>query len=275
MLGPPEPIVMPVAPNIVHLDVNLIRPEEGLGRQRSREGHEQLQRSISQFGVLTPITVRVAPDGSGEYLLVKGQGRTLACRLLGLSTIPALVLSEEDGEVQKVQQFLVENVARLRMTSTDRALLMHRARQQGEETTEIARRFGVATATARRLLAQLEDASTAEVVALRTGRINLAIQAVVHRQVDLSDREAVMEIVAALGLRARELDQILLAVGWRELSGLGLDYQAERLVLLEWVCESFARESGSSLERLRAIAAAFPLAVDTAGRKVEVRRRGA
>ena len=44
------------------IPVALIRPEEGLGRKRSREGHKELQRSIQQFGVLTPITVRLAPD---------------------------------------------------------------------------------------------------------------------------------------------------------------------------------------------------------------------
>jgi ParB-like chromosome segregation protein Spo0J len=53
--------------------VERIRPEEGLGRKRYRDGHRELQRSIERFGVLTPITVRLAPDGSGEYLLIKGR----------------------------------------------------------------------------------------------------------------------------------------------------------------------------------------------------------
>src|ERR1039458_4158229 len=65
------------------IPVELIRPEEGLGRQRDREGHRELCRSIQHFGVLTPITVRPAPDESGEYLLIKGQGRTMACRGIG------------------------------------------------------------------------------------------------------------------------------------------------------------------------------------------------
>uniref|UniRef100_UPI00351A1CF6 ParB/RepB/Spo0J family partition protein n=1 Tax=uncultured Paracoccus sp. TaxID=189685 RepID=UPI00351A1CF6 len=111
-----------------------IRPEGGLGRKRDRAGHRELQRSIQQFGVLTPITVRPAPDGSGEYLLIKGQGRTLACRMLGVETIPAVVVDDAYAEAEKVQQFLVENVARLKMPPVDRALLIQRARQDGEET---------------------------------------------------------------------------------------------------------------------------------------------
>ena len=131
-----------------------IRPEDGLGRKRDRHGHRELQQSIAQFGVLTPITVRLAPDGSGDYLLIKGQGRTLACRLLGIEMIPAIVVDDQYGEHEKVQQFLVENVARLKMRPVDRALLIHRARQEGEETATIAKRFGLASVTVRRLLAQ-------------------------------------------------------------------------------------------------------------------------
>src|SRR5438132_9705402 len=112
------------AVRIREIPVERIRPEEGLGRQRDRGGHRDLCRSIEQFGVLTPITVRRAPDASGEYLLIKGQGRTLACRLLAIEKIPALIVDDHFAETQKVQQFLVENVARLRMRPVDRALLI-------------------------------------------------------------------------------------------------------------------------------------------------------
>src|SRR5215471_5244750 len=167
----PEGAVRPAndcPPRIQRVPVARIRPEEGLGRKRDREGHRELCRSIEQFGVLTPITVRRAPDGSGEYLLIKGQGRTLACRVLGIDKIPAIVVNDDFAENEKVQQFLVENVARLRMRPIDRALLITRARKRGEETAEVARRFGVTAATVRRLEAQLEGASSSEVAALKS-----------------------------------------------------------------------------------------------------------
>src|SRR5882724_797658 len=125
-------------PRVQRVPVAQIRPEDGLGRKRDREGHRELCRSIEQFGVLTPVTVRCAPDGTGDYLLIKGQGRTLACRLLGIDEIPAIVVDDSFAENVKVQQFLVENVARLRMRAVDRALLITRARQQGEETADVA-----------------------------------------------------------------------------------------------------------------------------------------
>src|ERR1700684_3205347 len=76
-------------PRVQNLLVDRIRSEEGLGRKRDRDGHRELRKSIEQFGVLTPVTVRLAPDGTSDYLLIKGQGRTLAWRMLGVGEVAA------------------------------------------------------------------------------------------------------------------------------------------------------------------------------------------
>lgn len=239
--------------------VSRIRPEEGLDRKREREGHRELQRSIEQFGVLTPITVRLAPDKSGDYLLIKGQGRTLACRLLGIESIPAVIVDDRYAENEKVQQFLVENVARLKMQPVDRALLICRARQAGEETADIARRFGVSAATVRRLLAQLEGASSSEVATLKAGDVNLALHAVVARHVSPRERSAVLELVARSSLRAKEAEALFVALGWRALEELGALYRNKRLALLRWACGVLEQLPGaSSKERIRQLAVKFP-----------------
>lgn len=243
-----------------------IRPEEGLGRKRDREGHLELQRSIQQFGVLTPITVRPTDDGSGDYLLIKGQGRTLACQILGIEVIPAIVVDESYAQDEKVQQFLVENVARLKMRPVDRALLIRRARENGEETTEIAQRFGVTATTVRRLLAQLEDASSTEVAALRSGEINLALHAVVTRHVDVSERADVVSVISAIDIRPKELDAIFSAFGWRNLAGLGSRHRPQRMALFSWACYSMASlTEGSIRERIRHLAMNFPAEFESDG----------
>ena len=224
--------------------VNCIRPEEGLGRKREREGHRELQRSIERFGVLTPITVRSAQDATGDYLLIKGQGRTLACRLLGIETIPAVIVDDRYTEDEKVQQFLVENVARLKMRPVDRALLIARARQEGEETIDVAKRFGVSPATVRRLEAQLEGASNSEVAALRSGRVNLALHAVISRHVVPAERPEVVSIFARYPMRVREVEALFVALGWRRLVALGEEHRAQRLILIGWACSS-ARPTAS------------------------------
>ena len=248
------------APRVQRVPVARIRPEDGLGRKRDRDGHRELRQSIEQFGVLTPVTVRLAPDDSGDYLLIKGQGRTLACRMLGMDKIPAIVVDDDFAENEKVQQFLVENVARLRMRPIDRALLIARARQDGEETAEVAKRFGVSAATVRRLESQLEGASKQEVAALKQGNVNLTLHAIIAKWVAPQERADAVSALASYTVRTKEMEALFQALGWRALVELGPAQRSQRLKLLAWACGELSKlPAGPIPERLAQLAALLPL----------------
>lgn len=238
-----------------------IRPEDGLGRKRDRDGHRELCRSIEQFGVLTPITVRQAPDNPKEFLLIKGQGRTLACQMLGIEKIPAIVVDDHFAETEKVQQFLVENVARLRMRPIERALLIAHARQGGEETTAVAKRFGVSYSTVRRLEAQLDGASKGEVTALRASNLSLSLHAVISRHVaNEEERIGVIGVVSASALRATDLETLFVGIGWKQLTELGVEHREQRLRLLKWACDTLGTiPKAPPKERLRQLALKLPV----------------
>lgn len=256
------------APCVQKVPVIRIRPEEGLGRKRDRDGHRELRQSIEQFGVLTPVTVRLAPDDSGDYLLIKGQGRTLACRMLGIEKIPAIVVDDDFAENEKVQQFLVENVARLRMRPIDRALLIARARQDGEETATVAKRFGVSPATVRRLESQLDGASSREVAALKQGNVSLTLHALIARYVGAAERADAVAALAHYSLRTREMEALFEAFGWRDLVELGSEHRRQRLWLLIWACDTLSKmPSGSIADRLGHLATAMPMDIDEGSRR--------
>lgn len=249
--------------NIRLIPVKSVRPEDGLGRKRSREGHAELCRSIEQFGVLTPITVRPALDRAGGYLLIKGQGRTLACRILGIDAIPAIVVDANYAEADKVQQFLVENVARLRMRPVERALLIAHSRSEGEETLDVARRFGISAATVRRLEAQLDGANSGEIAALRDGQVNLSVHAVISRHVLADERLEVIDILGRNRIRAAELEGLFIAIDWTRLVALGQTFRPNRLALLNWCCTHLATlPPGTPVVRLRSLALALPLSLE-------------
>lgn len=229
----------PPSEQIEMIPVHLIRPEQGLGRKRSKAGHDDLCESIRQFGVLTPVTVRIDPADPGRFLLIKGQGRTLACRRIGLDAIPAFVVDSQFSEEQKTQQFLVENVARLRMTPVERALIIAHARKPGEETADLALRFGVTATTVRRLEAQLGDIPPTELRALRSGLIALNVHAVIAEFGSDADRPALVDLMKARPSNATALRAILEGLGWHKLSGLGAEHQRERLSLLQRALEIF------------------------------------
>lgn len=269
---PPQPGARPRESRrpirVQKIPVDRIRPEEGLGRKRDRGGHRDLRNSIEQFGVLTPITVRQAPDGSGDYLLIKGQGRTLACRMLGLATIPGIVVDDAYAEDRKVQQFLVENVARLKMRPVDRALLISRARARGEETVDVARRFGVSPATVRRLEAQLDGATKGEVAALKSGNVNLALHSVIARHVDGFERGDVVSVIAKYSLRTREVDELFHAVGWSGLAELGSSHRRTRLLLVAWACHELSQMSpGTISDRFGQLAERLPVSLHDGDRQ--------
>lgn len=245
------------------IPVALIRPEDGLGRKRDQEGHRELRQSIAQFGILTPVTVRRAADGSDDFLLIKGQGRTLACKLLEIDHIPAIIVDDDFADEAKVQQFLVENVARLRMRPVDRALLIARARTDGEETSAVARRFGVSSGTVRRLEAQLDGVNKREVSALKKGNLSLATHAVISRYVEPSERPDIVAALASYSLKTKEIESLFEALGWPQLVGLGEAHRIQRLKLLAWACQTLSTlPPGSIYERFSWLAEQMPKRFD-------------
>jgi len=81
-------------------------------RDRNMKVFEEIVENIRSIGLKKPITVteRAGADGEAAYLLVCGEGRLNAFRLLGETHIPALVVavSDEDAFIMS----LAENIAR-------------------------------------------------------------------------------------------------------------------------------------------------------------------
>jgi len=81
-------------------------------RDRNMKVFEEIVENIRTIGLKKPITVteREGADGTTAYLLVCGEGRLNAFRLLGESHIPALVVNVTDEDAFIMS--LAENIAR-------------------------------------------------------------------------------------------------------------------------------------------------------------------
>jgi hypothetical protein len=157
------------------------------------------------------------------------------------------------------------------MRPVDRALLIHRARQAGEETVSIAKRFGLAPTTVRRLLAQLDGASAREVAALRAGDVNLAMHAVIARHVDPDERLGVLSAVARSSVKPKEIEGLFVALGWHRLVALGPEYRGQRLILLSWALNVLdGLPQSPAKERLRQLALRFPLEFEGSGKHLSL-----
>jgi len=81
-------------------------------RDRNAKVFEEIVENIQSIGLKKPITVTERPGLNGEsvYLLVCGEGRLNAFRLLGETHIPALVVAVSDEDAFTMS--LAENIAR-------------------------------------------------------------------------------------------------------------------------------------------------------------------
>ncbi|MEC8831894.1 MAG: ParB/RepB/Spo0J family partition protein, partial [Bacteroidota bacterium] len=124
-------------PQIQMLEIGSVSPDPTQPPKTfDAQSLEHLAQSITEHGVLQPITVRKSDDG---YIIVMGERRYRASKLAGLTTIPAMVRDYVDTEVLEVQ--IIENLQRKDVEPTEEAeaiqFLLDRY-----EPNEIAKRLG-------------------------------------------------------------------------------------------------------------------------------------
>lgn len=108
------------------------------------KGLDDLKHSITENGVIQPITVRKV---NGEYELIAGERRLRAVLDLGYEKIPAFVM-EVDSEDRMLELALVENVQREDLNAIELAKAFDRLQTQYGLTQElVAKKVGKDRAT--------------------------------------------------------------------------------------------------------------------------------
>ena len=79
-----------------------------------------LSRSISEIGVIQPITVSRIKENKEKFLLISGERRLRASKLAKKETLPAYIRDTEDDEL--LQLAIVENVQRANLNPLEIAL---------------------------------------------------------------------------------------------------------------------------------------------------------
>lgn len=114
---------------------------------------DDLANSIQEKGLLNPIMVR--SSATGKYELIAGQRRFLACRKLGMTTIPAMIRSQmDDADATAIS--LIENVHRAEMNPMDkaRAFVALRDRYSGD-IQRVSKETGIGIQTVKKYLTLL------------------------------------------------------------------------------------------------------------------------
>ena len=86
------------------------------------EALQELASSISQLGIIQPITVKKG-DG-GKYIIISGERRWRASQMVGLEALPAYIREVDDENLHAMA--LVENIQRQDLNAIEIALGMQR-----------------------------------------------------------------------------------------------------------------------------------------------------
>lgn len=104
----------------------------------------ELATSIRELGVISPITLRKNDDNT--YLIIAGERRFRASKLIGLATIPAYIKTAADEQVMEMA--LIENIQREDLNAIEIALTFYRLMEEYKLTQErLSERVGKKRAT--------------------------------------------------------------------------------------------------------------------------------
>ena len=163
---------------------------------------QQLADSISEHGVIQPLTVRLLP--SGYYQIIAGERRWRASRLAGLNEIPAVVIEADDRKATELA--LIENLQRQDLNPVEEALgyqsLIADYGLTQEETAKSVGKSRPAVANALRLLQLCPEV----LEMLRCGKLTAGHARAVLTLNTPKKQISAAQKISALGLSVRQAE---------------------------------------------------------------------
>lgn len=126
--------------DVIQIPARMIYPNPHQPRKNFNwDDLEGLAESIHFNGLLQPITVRKTENG--KYELISGERRLRACKMAGLSTVPAIVIEADD---EKSAMFaVIENLQRENLHFFEEAMAIDRLiKGFGYSQEDIAKKLG-------------------------------------------------------------------------------------------------------------------------------------
>lgn len=136
--------------SIFWIETGKIKPNPFQPRKEFDETRlKDLAESIRQYGVLQPIVVtrnEVQKEDGGivvEYELISGERRLRASKIAGIPQIPAVIRSNDESNLMKLELAIIENLQREDLNCVDRAKAFQQlVTEFGFKHTQIAIKMG-------------------------------------------------------------------------------------------------------------------------------------
>lgn len=187
------------------LPISEIEPDKNQPRKHfAPESLSELTASISQHGVLQPITVR--PNPAGGYQIIAGERRWRAARGAGLTEIPAIVKDLSDSEAMEIA--LIENLQREDLDPVEEAFgykqLIERCNLTQEQAAARLAKSRPAVTNALRLLNLPEQVLTL----LSKKQISTGHAKALLSLTDAAHQKQVAELIVRQNLNVRQTEAL-------------------------------------------------------------------
>ena len=192
--------------DILRIPVDMIEPNPFQPRSSfDEEALQELAASIRTLGLIQPITVRRITDN--RYQIISGERRYKACRLAGMTTVPAYIRDANDQGM--LEMAIVENVQRENLDPIELALSYQRLLDECRLTQDqLAERVGKKRATVANTIRLLKLPAKVQ-HDIKVGLLSAGHAKAILSVDDPEAQEQLCDLVIRDGLSVRELETLV------------------------------------------------------------------
>lgn len=212
---------------------------------------EELASSIKHIGLVQPITVREDGKGEGKYIIISGERRYRAARLIELETIPAYIRTVDDDQV--VEMALIENIQREDLNAIEIALTFSKLIDaDGLTQEELATRVGKKRATVANYLRLLKLPAQIQ-LGLKNRKLSMGHARALLSIEDTELQLALYKQILTDDLSVRDVEQMAREYSTAELSSKAKSQEArlaakERLAQYRSTTDQISRSLGTKVK---------------------------
>ena len=192
--------------DILRIPMEMIEPNPFQPRMSfDQPALEELSASIRTLGLIQPVTVRKVAEN--HYQIISGERRYKACRMAGMTTIPAYIRDTNDQGM--LEMAIVENVQRENLDPIELALSYRRLIDECELTQdEMADRVGKKRATVANTLRLLKLPAKVQ-HDIKVGLLSSGHAKAILGVDDPATQEKLCDLVIRDGISVRELEALV------------------------------------------------------------------
>ena len=208
MLGSRKKTAKEIPANVRYLPAGSIVPNPRQPRKRfDQEGILRLADSINRHGLLQPLCVRPLGRDRG-YELISGERRLRACLLLGMESIPCVLMEKVDRE-ESARLAVIENLQREDLDVFDQAQAMKELLESGGiDREELCRILSLSPGAVSNKLRLLKLNSRQRGIITDNGLTERHARAVLRIESD-SARSFILSKIAELELSVKDSEALV------------------------------------------------------------------